>query len=247
MTIGVYGDEESDLRLTSAFLIYSNELEAACTFHRVDLDKKGRPVIAEGTPANRGSIIELANKLQGTSFGKTEILPPNLLVMKPGLMCWYVPSRRARMYFETNDKTFNADLTGREVLHPATLFVAARQLKVFALSTNDRPTMETPIFIAPYFNLYSSGSMCAGNQQLPTAFSPSEIPAWETAFYETNFSHTNMNQSDLTGHPHGHNALWREMAKTRLKQFPANYLLPSTDSAGRQLTLQEALSDGQNN
>jgi PRTRC genetic system protein B len=245
MRIGVFNDaDRATLDLNKALLIYSNGIDAACTMHRVDRGKSGKYTIAEGVPVDSETIVDLANRMQGTSVGRTELLPPNLLALQPGLMSWYVPSRRARMYFETKDKTFNADVTGREVLHPATLFVARRDLRVFALPTNERPTMETKVYVAPYFNLYESGSMCAGDHPLPGSLLSSSIPQWERAFYETNFSHTNINLNKLTSHPNGHNALWREMAKTRLKEFPAKYLLPATNSAGRQLTVEEVLSSG---
>lgn len=237
---------EKTLQLERALLIYSDgEDQAVCTVHQIARDKrqKDRPVLLAGRPVERKDIIEFAAQLSGAKQSvKHHILPFNLLVASVDLLMWHLPSQRRRIYVQTSDKTFNADVNGREVLHPALLFVAKeaaghRDLFIWALDSDSRPTEATKLFRAPYYNIYDTAHLCEGTYKLPGNLDSGGIPQWESAFFDTHFSHTNVDQRKLTNHPHGHNALWREMAKTRRKLFDAKYLKPANDAAGKQLTL----------
>lgn len=240
--------DSSNLKPQSALLIYSDGEKAVCTSHPVAFEaRRKRLVLMAGAPAERAEIIKLAQQLSGVKqSSRRQLLPANLLVATVDCLAWHLPSQRRNIFVDTSDKQFNADINGRDVLHPALLFAAkdtghGRDLYIWALVDNARPDEATPLFRAPYFNVYQSAHLCEGNYKLPLNCDLAGIPEWEAAFFETHFSHTNLDARQLCAHPHGHNALWREMLKTRLKAFPAKYLLP-LKTGERALTLGEVLS-----
>lgn len=239
--------EAGSLKAQTALLIYSDGSRAACTSHPVALEPRRKKLfLMPGTPVERAEIIKLAQQLAGVkSSNRRDLLPANLLVATVDCLAWHLPSQRRNIFVSMSDKQFNADVNGREVLHPALLFVAkesghGRDLYVWALADNARPDAQTPLFRAPYFNVYQTGHLCEGSYRLPENCDLAGIPQWESAFFDTHFSHTNLDARQLTSHPHGHNALWREMLKTRLKTFPAKWLLP-LKTGERALTLGEVM------
>lgn len=233
------------LKLKTALLIYEGGERAVCTQHRIAPNprRNDTPTLLAGVPVERKTIIDLAKQLSGVAqTARRTLLPANLLIASVDCLAWHLPGMRRRIYFQTGDKTFNADVNGREALHPALLFVAketahGRDLCVWALKQDTRPDEKTPLCVAPYYNLYSNGHLCEGTYKLPASCDVSGIEKFEAAFFETHFSHTNVDQRSLTAHPHGHHALWREMAKTRRKVFDAKYLKPAQDAAGKPLTV----------
>jgi PRTRC genetic system protein B len=194
------------------------------------------------TPASPIVLMLDPMAVRSSPWQPRTLLPANLLLATVDCLMWHLPSQRRRIYVQTADKTFNADINGREVLHPALLFMAkessmGRDLYIWALDTNERPTEQTKLFRAPYFNIYDNAHLCEGNYKLPSNCDPAHIAKWEESFFSTSFTHSNTDQRQLTAHPHGHNALWREMAKTRRKLFVNEYLKPANDAAGKQLTI----------
>jgi PRTRC genetic system protein B len=186
-------------------------------------------MLMPGVPLTTEAMNEIYKKLAGAQKVSRSLAPENLLCCEAGRLIWWTPSARRLIFFDTGNKKFDNEVGGKEVLHPALLFVAEeRTLFVFALKSNARPNGKTPLFAAPYFNLYERGAMCAGSGRVPTGCNAKDIPAWEKLFFETNFSHTNRDARKLCRHPGGHDGLWREMARTRNapKTFPAKYLTP---------------------
>lgn len=219
---GSFGHVDTPPVITEAILIYEGDDKAAATLNKVALDEQDRPFMGPGLPCTHADFKRIVDTVYGQSAGqmKRPLLPENLLVGDSDLMMWWTPSSRRRLFFETSDKTFNADVNGHEVLQPALLFMALAKggLYICALGESKRPDLATTLWRAPYFNIYDNGHMCQGTYRFPEVCRATEIRRWEKGFFDTHFSHTNVDQQRLTTHPHGHNALWREMSKTRLKQ-----------------------------
>ena len=228
------GEGAANLRLSDAILIYQNGEQAAATLHQVQEDPRRRaPVILPGTPIERKNFIEIAQRLSGTQMtNRRQLLDASLLIADADLLCWYRPSHRRTIFFKTKSAELDA-LNGAEALHPALLFVARlpSDLYVYALGADHRPTLDTVLFRAPYFNIYAGAHLCEGNFKLPDHFRPDGIPHWEKAFFDTSFSHTNLLVRELTTFAGGHTALWKAMCKTgrgAAKEFPAESLVPMT-------------------
>jgi len=106
---------------------------------------------------------------------------------------------------------------------------------VRAKATSSRPSSETPLKTAPYWNTDSRGLVCAGSMRVPESSDVASIPAFEDGYFQSNFTHA-AGAVRLTSHPGGFIGLWRSLAGK--KRFPVQYL---TD-AGE--TLQEFVAGG---
>jgi PRTRC genetic system protein B len=194
--------------------------------HRIIQPSEGPPTLLQGECLGRADLEEMIRLISGSSK-RREILPERILCQDGGLMAWWTASERRPIFFQTTDKEFNARMRGKSVVHPSLLFVARPgKLSVFALADSARPAGDTPLYRAPYFNLYDVGTMCPGNARLPTALLAGDLPVWERAFFETQFTHTNIHWGQLTKHPGGHAGLWPTMAEVERTDFPAEWLVP---------------------
>ena len=110
---------------------------------------------------------------------------------------------------------------------PALIWLATqRSLKVFALSSNRRPTEKTSLFYAPFFNVYENGNVCMGtvNINIQNSASVEEFTEkWEEYFFNSYFSHL-MNEHN----PINENCvnLWKSLIDTE-KPFPKEVLKPA--------------------
>jgi PRTRC genetic system protein B len=230
---------ETTVKLRKAILIYEGGSVVTASFHNVERasaenGEDGPPLILPGAPLSQDALVEIYRKLAGSQKQARALLPENALCAESGRLAWYRPMHRAPIFFKPTDKKDKAlaALNGKPVLHPTLLFVAeARNLYIFALagSGNSRPNASTPVYVAPYYNLWANGHMCAAGR-LPKSAAPRDIETYERAFFDTNFSHTNRAGKALTNHPGGHLGLWREMAQTGRnapRTFCTKYLIPT--------------------
>ena len=114
-------------------------------------------------------------------------------------------------------------ISGKKYPQPALLFSASSngELSVRALKEAKRPTPETNLFVAPYWNVYDDGRVCIGSMRTPRGFDLGIMAQWERAFFESEFNHQNAHKL-LTTHPRGFVCLWKEVYGA--KTFPVKYL-----------------------
>jgi PRTRC genetic system protein B len=212
-----YGGQNRDFQLESAILVYAdtgNRAQYAASVHDVELVDR-RPVIKPGHPVTIQALEQLMRNL-GRNVG-AYFVPENLLSVGLDRMSWWCAAGRRRIWFKPSrqddgkEKELKA-LNGRHVHHPPLLFVAnARSLNVYALLRNERPRPDTIVYRAPYWNL-SEGHMCNGDLKLPIC-TPENIPGFETAFFNSAFTHSSAGA--LTHHAGGHNGLWLELSRRK--------------------------------
>lgn len=236
-----HSTDTKNFRLARALLVYEDGARATATLH--DVSDGETPQILPGAPVATGDFLEIASRLQGNAGARRKIIEAPLLVVDNDLLCWYRPSHRGLMFWNTKNTKLDA-LDGQEAQHPALLFLAKRgELYVYALGEDARPGAQTPIFRAPYFNIYPNGHLCEGNFKLPDTLRPDTIPAWEHAFFDTSFTHTNMNVKDVTKHSGGLESLWHWMTRPETSNFPAATLVSLTQRADKKPLTLEALLD----
>lgn len=195
-----------------------------------DRPSGGAPMLGPGQVLTHDAARDFSQRLSGGG-NLRQILPASVLVADSDLLVWHLPAMRRPIIFQTHDKQLNADVSGRPVLHPPLLFVARPgRIAVYVLASGDRPGMDTPLFRAPYFNLYPTGSMCEGNVPLPPAPTPTEatLAGYEAAFYDSAFVHTNLGHGQLIRWQGGHAGFWRDMLKPEYIgcRFPTSALVP---------------------
>jgi PRTRC genetic system protein B len=139
------------------------------------------------------------------------------------------------MFFGGTDEEARK-LNGLVFPHPALVFkVMGKDLFVRAMATTSRPGPGTPLKTAPYWNTDSRGLVCAGSMRVPQSSDTASIPAWEDAYFQSEFTHA-AGAVRLTSHAGGFSGLWRSLAGR--KRFPVQYL---TDTGE---TLQEFVARG---
>jgi PRTRC genetic system protein B len=76
---------------------------------------------------------------------------------------------------------------------PALVWLAMdHSLSIRALKENRRPVADTKLCVAPYWNVYDTGSVCLGSMRAPDTSTVASIPQWEQGFYESEFTHGNV-------------------------------------------------------
>lgn len=213
-----FGSSDRSFKLKSAILIYQDESGSAATTHDVAF-YHGKPVIQAGRPITVSALESLMVSLgrkSGVSFIAEQVVSLGL-----DRVVWWCAAGRRRIWFRPDRQEKKYDnlrkLNGKFVHHPPLLFIAggrgAASLRVYALAANQRPTPETHLWRAPYWNLDSDGGMCRGNIHLPTA-TPESIAAFEKAFFNSAFTHHNAG-SLLTRHADGHDGLWKALSQRK--------------------------------
>jgi PRTRC genetic system protein B len=154
-----------------------------------------------------------------------EVLPEKVIARSADVVVWWSPARTRAMFFSHRggDKTLQ-QLNGKRYPHPPLLFRASgKNLWIRALPRNTRPQADTKLTMAPYWNCYDNGVVCAGTMQIPTTRTLAALEQWESAFFTSAFSHA-AGVTKHTRHPKGLLAMWNELQGK--PQFPGRYLYP---------------------
>jgi PRTRC genetic system protein B len=178
--------------------------------------------LAEGRPMTQNALVELCALVMPEIKQTVKFIPPNVLAYTPGhdhgLMMWWVPAGVRHLHFhrETGIPSGPAPV-------PATLFmVRGGSLHVWAMDVKERPEPGTPLYHAPFFNLFGWG-MCTGDLKAPKDVKVSDIPRWESLFFDSAF--TTDAEPELRGIKPG--TLWSRLVKGKGKKFPVRYLAPT--------------------
>lgn len=225
--IGTPKESPSELAATHAVLLYNgaNTMNRAMvTIHTVARGP-GRYVLLPGRPASAPALYQLLAHFN-PSVAHQGLLPANLLRHAPGELVWHCPSCIEPIFFQTNHSELNA-ISGRRVRHPHLMFhVSGRNLYVAALPDDQRPTLETNLLRAPYYNVSAEGHLCQGSMNGPRENNPESIAQWERAFFRSAFTHAHGSAFQLTSHPNGHAGLWLEQSEKPHAEFPVQHLVP---------------------
>ena len=190
-----------------------------------DMDKNGNPINAH--PLTEREAKVLAKSLNLTTkkqdFLKPQgILSTHILYLNPsenGFVIWYTKAGKRQLYFSEN-----LEIPSGKAEVPAMLWLATqRNVKIFALSSNRRPTEKTSLFYAPFFNVYENGNVCMGtvNIDIQNSTSVEEfMEKWEDYFFNSYFSHLMNEHNPITGNCVN---LWKNLIDTE-KPFPKEVL-----------------------
>lgn len=169
-----------------------------------DIDASGKPV--NPRPLTDGQAVRIAKALysakqrgQGTHdyLQPGGILPTTVLFLtadEPRSVIWYTPEQRQSLFFVERLGIPNGDASV-----PALVWKASPgSLSIYAVADDDRPTRKTPLYRAPFFNVYGDGQVCMGTVKLredaPARSLEAFMDGWEKAFFNSYFSHTNNDQ-----------------------------------------------------
>lgn len=181
-------------QLEQAILVYntSQSLEdqrSFVTVHDVTAAEKRAPTLGPGRLLSHAELGKLIAALHRQTF---ELIPAHVLALAPDRIAWFEPARKRHMFFKpvSPDPTV-AGLSGVTFPQPALLWIAGpgTRLEVYALGDSDRPTTKTPLYRAPYWNIFSTHQVCVGTMRLPADFSSAATAQWSAAFFSSRFTH----------------------------------------------------------
>jgi PRTRC genetic system protein B len=229
----------TSFELREALLVYrsdrsysSSSNQGPSTFvtkHPVKTTREGAPSLGPGAPIEKGDVFSLIQQLRGSI--PVEFLPANVLVRTQESVVWWTPSAIRPMFYSKEKGVELAQLSGKRFPQPPLLFRAqARHMDVRALARDERPTLNTPLFRAPYWNVSDSGDVCLGSTKVPREASVDSLAKWEHAFFESEFTHAN-GSSKLCEHPGGFIGLWKSLIGK--KRFPSECLANANQTLGK--------------
>lgn len=213
----------------SALVFYeAEEKDAPPYVEHFDMDKNGNPINAH--PLTVKEAKRLAKDLNverqdASSFLKPEgLMGTNILQVDPsygGVVIWFTKATTKELYFVENLGIPNGTAS-----IPPLLWVANKEkVFVFALKSGRRPTINTILHHAPFFNIYADGKVCMGTVDVKIKKSSSLkefTDAWESYFFGSYFSHLMNNHNPIKGNCV---SLWKKLIETGVP-FPTEVLLP---------------------
>jgi PRTRC genetic system protein B len=212
--------------LKCAVMIYTDNSTAFATVHEVRVDSEGSPYIAEGRSLTTAFLRRLSQGL-GTAT-PAEVLPECVLARTPDMIVWWTRAQSRVMFFGGQEKGAK-ECNGHLYPHPPLVFkVRGRDLFVRALAGDKRPTAETQLKTAPYWNTDSRGSVCAGTMRIPDQRAANSISAWEDAYFGSEFTHPS-GAVRLTKHRRGFVGLWTSL-KDKDRSFPTGLLTDAKET-----------------
>jgi len=193
-----------------------------------DMDDRGCPI--NGHPLTNKESNKLAKALQVnekkaqgflTSKG---LMPSNVLYLNSGMdgyVIWHTPPQSVKLLF-----TENLGIPCGMASVPALIWKAGKgSLQIFAVDTSAFQET-TPLYHAPFFNLYHDGRVCMGNVRIriPNDCGLEQfMELWQDYFFNSYFSHL------IGGHePIKTNIvqLWQQLTATA-EPFPTEVLNPT--------------------
>jgi PRTRC genetic system protein B len=189
-----------------------------------DIGKQGNPINAH--PLSVKEMIALSELLQETqelknNYLKCEgVLPSKLVSVNYGYALWHTPPKEVSLFF-----TDSLGIPSGKAKIPALLWKATREsVQVFALKGKAKPTANTPLYYAPFFNLSQDGRVCMGtvNINIDRQTCLEDFMAlWESYFFNSYFTHTLGNHHHCKGNLI---QLWQEQSGTD-RDFPQDELV----------------------
>lgn len=228
--------------LRRAVLIYEGQRGGAlATVHKVE-EVDGEPVIGVGQAMTPRAAMELAKALlKRAAHGG--FLPETVLYMDGDLIVWWVPPARRHIAFRVgaeHAEGFGGIERGETVPHPGLVFAASSRVwRVWAVKGASRPTLDTAIYQAPYFNVDVRGGICQGNAPVPEGTTVEKITAWTEAFTRSYFTHPN-GPGRLVTYRGGVYAFWRDMLDGRFRRFPEKVLVDVKTTLAQLLGMKES-------
>lgn len=216
------GDSRS-FSLKQAVLLYQDGTRAFATLHEVKHRPNQAPYLTAGQSVTTGFLETLAKGL-GASMA-AEVLPEHVLARTPDLIAWWSPPHPRLLFFGDGNAEAKA-LNGKMYPHPALVFmVHGRELFVRALVENRRPSANTRLCNAPYWNTDANGRVCLGSMRVPAETTVASLAGWENAYFASEFTHPS-GAVRVTSHPGGFLGLWSSLAGKKHK-FPVKFLADS--------------------
>jgi PRTRC genetic system protein B len=191
----------------SALLIYkNNEKENTNVYvEAYDIGRYGNPINAHPLTVKEScelaKLLDVSEELSRSYLKPVGLLPKNVLFINPernGFAIWHTPPQKTTLFFQGG-----LTLQDGEYQIPALVWKANKNtLWVFAVMGDELPELDTPLYDAPFFNIYQDGKVCMGTVDIDINENSSLetfMAQWHEYFFRSKFSHLIGNQSPVKG------------------------------------------------
>ena len=217
--------------LSAAILLYREQhrQNVFASVHDVTTNKQGVATIRAGTPVSKTGLVKMMQTLVPEDCAPAALLGEHILAKGSDHLAWYCKPQKRQVWFKCNEIGMNINTNTN---HPALVFIVNKNdWYVFAVKDDKRPTADTPLYVAPYLNVWKGGHICTGNIETPKGVMKFSTEAWEEAFFRSYFTHPNQHEKGaLTKYRGGIFALWRALMKGR--KFPTESLVSADETLG---------------
>lgn len=215
------------LALKGALLLYESCNRAFAVWHDAQPCVGEVALLGEAQALTTEFVRSLSQGLR--TEVQPELLPENILVWSSGLVVWWSRPTVRRMFFRENSEA-PAGLSGEPFSQPALLWcVSGQELTVRALAADRRPQADTPLMIAPYWNVDGdSGRVCLGSMRIPELAGVAALAEWEQAFFQSEFTHQT-GVKRLVRSAKDYFDVWEQVRGGR-RAFPAKCLVPANET-----------------
>jgi PRTRC genetic system protein B len=214
-----------------ALLLYQRsggQNEATNYVESYDMDKDGCPINGHPLSVKEANALAksllIAEKKQRNFLNPKDLLSRDVIFLKTGndgFALWRTPARQVKLLF-----TESLDIPCGEANVPALLWKAGKtHLSIFAILDEDVDG-NTPLYHAPFFNVYADGKVCMGNVpvKIPNDCALEDfIRLWQEYFFNSYFSHLFGGHLPVKGNIV---QLWQKLVKSN-KPFPTDKLIPN--------------------
>lgn len=213
-----------DVYLPKAILLFHNDKEDHCYVEAYDIDGTGRAMNAHPLSVEEAmalsKVLEVDKETEKSFLRPEGLLPDNVLHINPsaeGAVIWYTQPQQRQLFFKKNLGVPNG-----KAYVPALLWKATEEeLVLYALKAKGTPALNTPLYDAPFFNMYKSGKVCMGTVSIEKANSlETFICSWEDYFFNSYFSHLINEHNSVKDNIV---QLWQQQVSSQ-KQFPNDSL-----------------------
>ncbi len=218
--------------MSQAILLYSERggQTVFASVHDIQTSKEGVATIEAGTPVSKTGLVKMMQSLVPEDYAPAELLGNHILAKGSDYLVWYCKPQKRHVWFK-NDEIGNE--VSANCYQPGLVFITSKEdWHVFAVKGNKRPTSSTPLYVAPYLNVWAGGRICTGNIETPKGGLKFSTEAWEEAFFRSYFTHPNQHgKGALTKYRGGIFSLWRSLMKGRA--FPTESLVRAGETLGK--------------
>jgi PRTRC genetic system protein B len=199
-------DSVSEFALKEAILLYRGRQSrydsnaASIVFaaiHPAVEHEQGGLRLGAGKPLAREALRKALQGLDPDANRPISLLNDRILFQRHRLTVWYSPPQVRRLFFslyaDRNGKAPKGFPSAATMPLPSLLWgYSGKTWWVFALKGSDRPTLDTELGMAPFFNVNDSGVICIGSTRLPTTEPAANPNVWEDAFFASAFTGPNV-------------------------------------------------------
>lgn len=153
--------------MSHAILLYGERggQTVFASVHDIQTSKEGVATIAAGTPVSKTGLVKMMQTLVPEDYAPAELLGNHILAKGSDYLVWYCKPQKRQVWFKNDE--IGQDVSAN-THQPGLVFIIGKgHWYVFAVKGNKRPTSSTPLYVAPYLNVWAGGHICTGNIETP--------------------------------------------------------------------------------